>query len=167
MLVEQATVNLQEDVMRLQKGLHSEAHKILGCHPEKDEGSVIRLWRPGAKEIYIQIKGQVVPLNCIDPSGLFEIVWSSALSHEDYQVYHSDGSLGYDPYAFLSTLGEMDAHLFAQGTHYELYRVLGARLCQHQGCDGVKFTLWAPHARSVSLVADFNHWDIQANPCVA
>jgi 1,4-alpha-glucan branching enzyme len=82
----------------------------------------------------------------------------------DYRVYHQNGMLDHDPYAFLPTFGEMDAHLFSKGVHYQLYEVMGARLCTHHGVKGVKFAVWAPEAYRVSLVADFNFWDGRVNP---
>ena len=58
----------------------------------------------------------------------------------------------------------MDTHLFSKGVHYQLYQKMGGRLCQHEGCAGAKFAVWAPNAASVALVGDFNHWDGRANP---
>ena len=74
------------------------------------------------------------------------------------------GLLAHDPYAFLPTFGELDQYLLGHGVHYQLYRVLGGRIAVQQGVSGVKFAVWAPAARSVSLVADFNHWDGRINP---
>lgn len=72
--------------------------------------------------------------------------------------------LSHDPYAFLPTIGEVDLYLFGQGVHYKLYDVLGARCITHQGHSGVKFAVWAPNAKSVSVVGDFNFWNGHANP---
>ena len=53
----------------------------------------------------------------------------------------------------------MDLHLVAEGTHERLYDVLGAHPRTHQGTAGVSFAVWAPNARSVRIVGDFNRWD--------
>jgi alpha-1,4-glucan:alpha-1,4-glucan 6-glycosyltransferase len=59
--------------------------------------------------------------------------------------------------------GELDAHLFAQGTHYEIFRKLGAHLSNENGQRGVNFSVWAPNAKSVSVVGDFNGWEPKHN----
>ena len=64
-----------------------------------------------------------------------------------------------DPYAFLPVLSDFDRHLITSGTHYELYRKLGANLVEHQGFKGVHFAVWAPNAHAVSVVGSFNSWD--------
>ena len=134
-------------------------HQFLGLHEK-----TIRVLRPGADEVYIELKGALVKLKRTDPTGLFEHSSNEAVGILDYQVWHSGGLKSYDPYAFLPTLGEVDQYLFAKGVHYELYRVLGARMGVHQGVEGVKFAVWAPSAKAVSLVGDFNLWDGRVNP---
>jgi 1,4-alpha-glucan branching enzyme len=64
-----------------------------------------------------------------------------------------------DPYAFGLLLGELDLHLLAEGHHRELGRCLGAQPMALHGIDGVRFAVWAPNARRVSVVGDFNAWD--------
>ena len=61
-------------------------------------------------------------------------------------------------------IGELDQYLFGQGTHYEIYKKLGAHLVDNGKEKGVYFAVWAPHAKAVSVVGEFNDWDIQANP---
>ena len=59
---------------------------------------------------------------------------------------------------------ELDQYLFGQGTHYDIYKKLGAHPTMRGRKKGVYFAVWAPNARSVSVVGDFNEWDIQKNP---
>ena len=66
----------------------------------------------------------------------------------DYRIFHTNGFIAHDPYAFWPTLGELDLYLFGMGTHYDLYRKFGGRLMNHQGVDGVAFTVWAPSAKA-------------------
>ncbi len=61
-------------------------------------------------------------------------------------------------------ISEMDRYLFGNGTHYEIYEKLGAHPMAYKGKNGFYFAVWAPHATSVSLVGDFNHWDPEATP---
>jgi 1,4-alpha-glucan branching enzyme len=63
-----------------------------------------------------------------------------------------------------ATIGEVDAHLFAEGTHRRLWRVLGAHPVSFEGQDGVRFAVWAPRARRVSVVGDFCDWDGRRHP---
>ena len=59
---------------------------------------------------------------------------------------------------------ELDQYLFGQGTHYDIYRKLGAHPTMQRRKKGVYFAVWAPNARSVSVVGEFNNWNTQANP---
>ena len=61
-------------------------------------------------------------------------------------------------------IGELDQYLFGQGTHYEIYKKLGAHLVKDGKKEGVYFAVWAPNAKTVSVVGDFNEWDVTANP---
>ena len=62
------------------------------------------------------------------------------------------------------TLGELDLHLIGEGTHTQLWRVLGARVIEHQGVAGTAFSVWAPNALGVSVVSDANFWDARTWP---
>ena len=59
---------------------------------------------------------------------------------------------------------EVDRYLYGEGTHYEIFEKLGAHPRKYKGKDGMYFAVWAPHARAVNLVGDFNGWDIDATP---
>jgi 1,4-alpha-glucan branching enzyme len=69
-----------------------------------------------------------------------------------------------DPYSFGLLLDPFDLHLFAEGRHFELARVLGAQAMQVEGVAGVRFAVWAPNARRVSVVGGFNGWDGRRHP---
>jgi 1,4-alpha-glucan branching enzyme len=144
---------------------HYDPHSILGLHDDADnDGKVIRLWRPGALDIYIELFGNIVEVPRIHDSGVFEIKVPKKTTYKDYRVYHHSVLLSYDPYSFPQYFGEIDSYLFSQGVHYKLYDVMGAHVTTHQGCAGVNFVVWAPNAMSVALVGDFNHWDGSYNP---
>ena len=68
-----------------------------------------------------------------------------------------------DPYRFLPTLGDIDTYLIGEGRHEELWKVLGAHIKHFSGpmgeVSGVAFSVWAPNARAVRVVGDFNYWD--------
>ena len=61
------------------------------------------------------------------------------------------------------TVGEIDQYLFGEGTHYEIYKKLGAHISEKDGIKGVYFAVWAPNAKEVSVVGDFNYWDMSMN----
>jgi 1,4-alpha-glucan branching enzyme len=84
----------------------------------------------------------------------------------DYRIavtYRGTGEIvGDDAYRHLPTLGDIDLHLIAEGRHEELWTVLGARVRPEAG--GTSFAVWAPNARGVRVIGDFNHWDGQGHP---
>ncbi|MDR2539214.1 MAG: 1,4-alpha-glucan branching protein GlgB [Chlamydiales bacterium] len=146
-----------------QEKIHSSPHEVLGLHLSMDGKKVIRLWRLGAENIYLEVFDAIVQARKIDNEGLFECEVPEKTEFRDYRVYHQNGLLANDPYAFGPIFGELDKHLFTQGVHYRLYKMMGGKLSTHQEIAGVKFTVWAPNARWVSLVGDFNHWDGRVN----
>jgi 1,4-alpha-glucan branching enzyme len=103
----------------------------------------------------------------VHPAGLFEARFPGVSYPADgrfpYQLElrFADGnsSVELDPYAMPPTLGDIDRHLLAEGRHWELYRVLGAHVREVDGVSGTSFAVWAPNARRVSVLGDFNHWD--------
>lgn len=143
-------------------GEHHDPHQLLGLHREKMPQ--IRLWRPGAKEVFVEIGNRIVSADRVSEEGLFEVKVPETLQANDYRIYHSSGLLAHDPYSFAPIVGEIDLFLFNKGVHYELYHVLGAHVRVHQGVQGVQFAVWAPSAKNVALVGDFNRWDGRVNP---
>jgi 1,4-alpha-glucan branching enzyme len=70
----------------------------------------------------------------------------------------------HDPYAFEPFFSELDLHLFNEGNHDKIYERLGAHVRQVNGVTGVNFAVWAPNAKAISLVGDFNDWEGNKNP---
>jgi len=138
-------------------------HAILGLHA-RDEGKVIRLWRPRLSQCILRLRHTQIEGKLVDILGLFEFSVPLATTPTDYHVCYPNGEWHLDPYSFMPTFGELDAHLFNQGTHYQLYEVMGGRIKIHQGCLGAAFTVWAPNAKRVALIGDFNQWDSRAHP---
>lgn len=153
-----------EQLSRIVHGTHHDPHTILGLHPYFEGYKVIRLWRPGADRIHLEVLGSIVEAKKIHDAGIFEYVVPKHTTFNDYRVYHQNGMLVHDPYAFEPTFGEVDQYLYGKGVHYKLYQKMGARLTTHQGVVGTKFNVWAPNAKNVALVGDFNHWNGRANP---
>ncbi len=151
-------------LMLIQQGDHYDPHAILGLHDHIDQKKIIRLWRPGAQTIHLEVFGKIVTAERLDVAGLFAYIVPRNTTPKDYRVYHLNGLLAHDPYAFIPTIGEVDQYLFSKGVHYEIFKILGAHLISHQGIEGVRFAVWAPAAKRVSLIGDFNHFDGRVNP---
>jgi 1,4-alpha-glucan branching enzyme len=145
--------------------LGADPHRILGAH-EADGGVVVRAYRPEAKTVRVQPAGVQAELK--DPAGLWEALLPKAKLPLEYEleVEYADGNTFTirDPYSFLPTLGELDLHLVMEGRHEELYERLGAHVREIDGVTGTAFAVWAPNARSVSVVGDFNSWDGRLHP---
>jgi len=153
------------DVDRLLARDHSSPHAYLGAHPVSGGGWIVRAYRPGAERVDARaVGGAVSPLERIHPAGIFE----GAVADADYELevdYGEHGShTARDPYAFAPTLSELDIHLAGEGRHEEIYERLGAHVREIDGVAGTSFAVWAPAARSVSVVGDFNLWDGRLHP---
>ncbi|HNQ88748.1 MAG TPA: 1,4-alpha-glucan branching protein GlgB [Verrucomicrobiota bacterium] len=147
---------------------HGSPHDLLGMHPLGDgTGVVVRAFVPdaaGVEAVPTHEPGKPrIRLKRIDPAGLFEGVTRDADQVYAYDLVITGRAGGRrstrDPYSFLPTLGEMDLYLFGQGNERRVYEKLGAHLRVIDGVSGVSFAVWAPHARRVSVVGDFNGWD--------
>jgi len=137
-------------------------HSFFGLHPD-DDGMVIRVFRPNAKKVTALFEGKEVSLTQFQTSGLFEAYLPQTGHNGPYRVrveYDAKRVFTYwDPYAFWPTLGDVDLYLLGEGNHDRLHEKLGAHFKNWQGVDGFSFAVWAPAARSVSVVGDFNGWD--------
>src|SRR5260221_13101416 len=95
--------------------------------------------------------------------GVFEVFVAGFAPGSDYRIrFRFESGGGWerdDPYRFLPTLGNVDVHLFHEGTHRRLWEVLGAHVRTVSGVTGVSFAVWAPNARRVSVVGDLASWD--------
>jgi 1,4-alpha-glucan branching enzyme len=164
------TVSLGE-IERLVAGQHHDPHSVLGAHPAPGEGVTIRALRPLATSVTA-----VLPDGSRHPMthrhlGVFEVkVAEEAESVRDYRlevayVNGDEPQLQDDPYRHLPTLGELDLYLIGEGRHEQLWRALGARFIENgEGETGTAFAVWAPNARGVRLLGDFNFWDGRAHP---
>jgi 1,4-alpha-glucan branching enzyme len=144
--------------------LGADPHRILGAH-ETDGGVVVRTYRPDARAVRVQPAGVEATLK--DPEGLWEALLPKAKLPLEYEleVEYADGTFTVrDPYAFLPTLGDLDLHLLQEGQLEQLYEKLGAHIREIDGVAGTAFAVWAPNARSVSVVGDFNSWDGRLHP---
>ncbi len=148
-------------LQRILDGQQDDPFAWLGPH-EGPMGRVVTVFAPDMTQVSARTDaGADVPLAPMD--GLAGVFAGPVPDATPYRLHGTrpDGSRAdwADPYAFGPVLGEMDEYLLGEGTHGQLWQVLGAHVMQHEGVDGTHFALWAPNARRVSLVGPFNAWD--------
>jgi len=157
------------EVDLLAQGRHHDPHSLLGRH-----GDVVRALRPEATEMYLLVTGpapenEVLERAPMQPTGpaLWEAHLDRAAAGYMLEAVYSPGSPSFvfdDPYRHWPTLGDLDLHLFNEGRHRRLWEVLGAHPRRHEGVTGTAFAVWAPNAKAVRVVGDWNFWDGRAHP---
>jgi 1,4-alpha-glucan branching enzyme len=168
-VTEQRFTKGTDDAEALARGELSEPHRLLGAHPGPEAGTVVvRAWRPGAESVNVISGGERHSARKVHAGGLWAAILPGVSLPLDYEfeVAYSDGSTWTvrDPYAFLPTISDVDLHLAGEGRHEELYCRLGAHPRTVGSVTGTAFAVWAPAARAVSVIGDFNSWDGRLHP---
>jgi len=158
----------------LVRGDHGDPFAVLGPHLVRDGGRpalVVRVFRPEAQAIQLIPLAAGIPaqpMRCLHPAGLFEARYPGCDSPFAYRLEIVDAATTSrtceDPYRFPPVLSDYDLHLLGEGTHYRAYEKLGAHVADLEGVSGVRFAVWAPNARRVSVVGDVNGWDGRVHP---
>ncbi|HOB57038.1 MAG TPA: 1,4-alpha-glucan branching protein GlgB, partial [Rhodoglobus sp.] len=149
-----------DHIAALVGGSHPQPHATLGQHPV-DGGWVIRVVRPLASAVTaIRADRSRVPLAHVaqglwqgfapDPGQAYVI----ETEYDNAPSWTSD-----DPYRFVPSVGEVDLYLWGEGRHEQIWQVLGSHFRPHEDVAGTSFSVWAPHARAVRVVGDFNGWN--------
>lgn len=157
----------QAEIEALVRAEHGNPFAVLGAHDDGQGGRFIRAYLPNAlrvealgwedDNVRAELEQHRVP-------GFFA---AQVAGEEGYRLrIHWAGGVQVtaDPYSFGEQLGEMDLYLFAEGNHRNLSSALGAQLIEVGGVKGVRFSVWAPNARRVSVVGAFNGWDGRRHP---
>src|SRR5262249_42679883 len=117
---------------------------------------------------YDHLPTPMILMSQLHPSGLFSLATLRDFSREPYAIEFesSDGMHRRirDPYSFGPLISDFDLHLIGEGTDNEAYRHLRAHPRAIDGVAGIAFAVWAPNAKRVSVVGDFNAWDERALP---
>ena len=146
----------------LNNGTHSTPFEVLGPHKVGNK-RWITTFQPDAVEVFATVGNKKTILPRLEGD-----VFSGPVPGKAYSLTmrYADGSehTTHDPFAFDPVLSDFDQYLVGEGTHKELWRVLGAHVTTHQKVAGVHFAVWAPNARRVSVVGDFNQWDGRRHP---
>ena len=164
-------------------GTHENPSSMLGPHPVDylgEEAVAVRTFLPEAKAAWIidRQSGLRRPMRRLHPAGFFEAICHGEVdakprSDQDvarektstsrYRIQMTDktGEIidMQDPYAAPSIFSDLDRHLIGEGRHHRLYERLGAQPRVIDDANGVNFAVWAPNAKCVQVVGDFNNWD--------
>ncbi|VVO43451.1 1,4-alpha-glucan branching protein GlgB [Pseudomonas fluorescens] len=155
------------DIDALVRAEHHDPFAILGPHGDGAGGQFIRAYLPDALSVQVVARDSGEELGNLEATqtpGLFVGHFDRAQPYLLRTRWAGGEQLSEDPYSFGPLLGEMDLYLFAEGNHRDLSACLGAQLKTVDGVDGVRFAVWAPNARRVSVVGDFNNWDGRRHP---
>ena len=146
-------------VSELAAGAHPRPHDWLGQHPVAG-GHVIRAVRPLAESVTaVRADGERVALQHV-ADGLWQALATGAGQAYVLETSYAEGPpwTAEDPYRFVPSFGDIDLYLWGEGRHEQLWQVLGAHHRPHEDVVGTAFSVWAPHARAVRVVGDFNGW---------
>ena len=171
------------DITRLINGEHENPSNLLGPHRidyRGEQATAVRTFSPEATAAWVidPVTGTRRPMRQLHPAGFFEAICDSAIgangntrqdvcdksqvkAHYRIEIADKDGNIveKFDPYAAPSILTDLDRYLLGEGRHLKLYERLGAQVRTIDGVEGVNFSVWAPNARTVQIVGDFNGWD--------
>lgn len=167
--------NLDAEIERILKGDHGDPFAVLGMHTEERDGVdrlVVRTFQPQARRVAVvdTAKNEVVAdLPRIRDQGFFAAAIEGRTKPFRYRLrilpHGSDSAYDLeDTYRFGAVLGELDLHLLTEGTHLRIFEKLGAHPTVIDSVAGTAFAVWAPNAKRVSVIGDFNGWDGRRHP---
>jgi 1,4-alpha-glucan branching enzyme len=164
-----ATVD-QNDLYRILNSDHNDPFNVLGMH-KIDNGIVVRAFLPRANTVYVvdfYDGDKKYPMSKIHQDGFFEVVIENRDDFFEYQLditdHFNNHWITHDPYSFFMVLTDYDLYLFNKGDNRRIYEKLGAHPMTINNVQGTYFAVWAPCAKRVSVIGDFNQWDGRQNP---
>ncbi|WP_028693666.1 1,4-alpha-glucan branching protein GlgB [Pseudomonas cremoricolorata] len=157
----------QRDLNALARAEHADPFAVLGPHRDASGGISVRAFLPNALHAKVLARDDGRVLAEMQQGSLPGLFTAQLQQSQPYllQIGWAGGEqVTEDPYSFGAVLGDIDLHLFNEGTHRDLSSRFGAQPMQVEGVDGVCFSVWAPNARRVSVVGYFNNWDGRRHP---
>jgi 1,4-alpha-glucan branching enzyme len=159
-----------EEIEAIVGGYHGDSFRVLGPHGVRKKGGQarweVRAFLPQAEGAEVLAGEERRPMEKMHQQGFF-----CAVLNGDVRPYRIAARLWdgrtveiEDPYRFGPQLSDTDLYLHTEGTLLEAWRVLGAHLVEVEGVCGVRFAVWAPNAENVTVVGEFNDWDIRRHP---
>jgi len=145
---------------------HGDPFAVLGPHPVPS-GTAIRAFIPNADSVAVVARAtglELGTLSRVDAAGF----WTGVIASDEPYLFRIASPSGEreteDAYSFPPMLGDIDIYLLGEGRHRDFARVLGAHVALIDDVSGVRFAVWAPNARRVSVVGSFNGWDGRCHP---
>ncbi|SFB15050.1 1,4-alpha-glucan branching protein GlgB [Azotobacter beijerinckii] len=154
------------DAEALLRAEHADPFAVLGPHAD-GEGLIVRAFLPGALGVDLLDRHSGLALGHMEQGQVPGLFFCRLERPQPYLLrirWEEGEQIGEDPYSFGPLLGDVDLYLFAEGNHRELGRCLGAQCMSVEEVEGVRFAVWAPNARRVSVVGPFNGWDGRRHP---
>ena len=153
-------INSDPRVEDLLQGRLDDPSAYLGSNPGPD-GHIVRVFQPYASDVWLKTENSKELFKPVHASGLFEWQGKQAPAHPYQLIVIEDGKekIVHDCYAFARKISGYDLHLFNEGKLHQGYHVLGSHSMQQDGVQGIRFAVWAPNAKRISVVGDFNRWD--------
>jgi 1,4-alpha-glucan branching enzyme len=160
-----------DEVLRVINAEHPDPFSVLGMHHLESQNTiVVRAYLPNAQTIDVVplSGGKRYKMDRIHENGFFEVVMDDRNDFFKYVLEVTD-NVGnsfsiHDPYSFMPVLSDFDLHLFGEGNNHKIYEKLGAHKMTIDGIEGTFFAVWAPCAKRVSVVGNFNQWDGRRHP---
>ncbi|MCK9712539.1 1,4-alpha-glucan branching protein GlgB [Pseudomonas syringae pv. syringae] len=155
------------DLDALIRAEHRDPFSVLGPHGDGGSGQFVRAYLPAALSVRLLARDDGRELGEMEMSEVPGFFVGHLEHPQPYLLkinWAGGEQITEDPYSFGPLLGEMDLYLFAEGNHRDLSSCLGAQVTRVDGVDGVRFAVWAPNARRVSVVGSFNSWDGRRHP---
>ena len=162
------SVKLPYPLAMLQRGESHDPFSVLGRQPDGDD-TLVRAFLPSAEEVELEGAG---PMHRVPNTDIFEIRlspdrasslpvhyrldWMEKVTAQRHSVI--------SPYSFEPLLSDLDLHLFSEGRHHHIYRLLGAHSMEIDGVSGCCFAVWAPAVKRASVIGDFNGWNGLRHP---
>ncbi len=164
-------MGLKEDIKLIVDGIHGDPFSVLGMHivSEGDEKRLeIRAFLPEAAEAWVvnELTHESHIMKNVHKKGFYSVALTGDAFPYRIGIKTPEGETSEtpDPYSFGQILTDYDLHLIGEGSHYKKYEKLGAHVIEVKGTKGVHFAVWAPNAKSVSVIGDFNRWDERRHP---
>ncbi|MDZ5602448.1 1,4-alpha-glucan branching protein GlgB [Pseudomonas sp. RP23018S] len=157
----------QRDLNALARAEHADPFAVLGAHRDAGGAVVVRAFLPTALHARVLSREDDRVLAEMQQGSLPGLFFAYLEHDQPYRLqigWAGGEQVTEDPYSFGAQLGDIDMHLFNEGTHRDLAGRFGAQPIQAEGVDGVCFSVWAPNARRVSVVGHFNNWDGRRHP---
>ncbi|MEP7352948.1 MAG: 1,4-alpha-glucan branching protein GlgB [Acidobacteriota bacterium] len=152
-----------DQIEQIVAGTHGDPFAFLGFQVTP-KCNVVRAWLPQAETAALIFSDEPITMAREHASGFFSAPAPSRDYRVRIQLYGGETLEFEDPYRFPPLLTDFELHLHGEGTNFESYRTMGAHVVECEGVSGVRFAVWAPNAKVVSLLGDFNGWDRTRHP---